>query len=363
MEMTQLPQSNVASLPPPDAAVIEPLASKQSISHLPAFPSPSLAPRNPSGADHASLPPSALITPRGCVAVPAVGPCLAEALQARWKSYREQLRDCQADFSEEAVHELRVATRRLIAQLVLLGCVSVNPALEKTRRILKRRLVALGDLRDTQVQRAFISRETARFPELALLRKYLERQERRLAKAASSKVARCKTRKLEKWIDALGLELGADPRGSRGQSQLAAAALRATASAFAEAVERRQAIDLADLQTVHRMRIAFKRFRYMVESLSPHLTGLSKRQLRALAYYQRKMGIIQDLEVLQHCVADYLQEQPAAETLMQPFIRYLQRRRSRALKSFLRSADLLFAFWPPAQLIAARESVATRNAA
>ena len=215
MVTTRLPQSNVASLPPPDAAAMGPLASNQSISSLSAFPPPSLPPRNPNGADHASLPPSALITPRSCVTASGIGNCLAEVLQARWNSYRERLRDCQTDFSEEAVHESRVATRRLIAQLVLLGCVSRNPTLEKTRRILKRRLVALGALRDTQVELTFINREAARFPELALLRKYLERQERRLAKAAAAKVGRCKTRKLEKWIDALSRQLGADTRGSR----------------------------------------------------------------------------------------------------------------------------------------------------
>jgi CHAD domain-containing protein len=363
METTQLPQSNVASLPPPDLAVIGPLASKQCISPLPAFPSPSLPSRDPNGAARAPLPPSALITSRARVASPAVGSCLAEALQARWTSYCEQLRNCQEEFSEEVVHELRVATRRLIAQLVLLGCVSPNPVLEKTRRILKRRLAALGDLRDTQVQRSFVNREIARFPEVAALRKYLEREERRLTKSAAERVGGWKTRKLETWVDALRYELSIDARGSRARAQLAMVVLRATSKAFTEAVERRQAIDLADLRTVHRMRVAFKRFRYMVESLSPHLTGLSKRQLRALAVYQRKMGIIQDLEVLQHCVADYLKEEPAAENLMRPFRRYLQRRRSRALLSFLKTADRLFGFWPPARLVSTREPLATRNAA
>jgi CHAD domain-containing protein len=297
------------------------------------------------------------------VAASAVGPCLAEALQVRWESYRGQLRGCQTEFSEEGVHELRVATRRLISQLVLLSCVTANPALEKTRRILKRRLVGLGNLRDTQVERIFISREITRFPELALLRKHLERQEHRLTKVAAAKVHRWKTRKLEKWIDALRQELEDEKRATRPQGRLAAAVLRAADNAFAVAVERRHAIDLADLRTVHRMRIAFKRFRYMVESLSPHMTGLGKRQLRALAYYQRKMGIIQDLEVLQHCVGDCLRQQPETESLLAPFRRYLQNRRSRALKSFLQSADQLLAFWPPASLIALKGPVAARRAA
>jgi CHAD domain-containing protein len=144
---------------------------------------------------------------------------------------------------------------------------------------------------------------------------------------------------------------------------LASAVLRAAAQAFAEAVERRRAINLADLRTIHQTRVAFKRFRYILESLSPGITGLSKRQLRALAYYQRKMGIIQDLEVMQACVARYIREDKKREALLQRFSRHLRERRARALRSFLNSADRLYQFWPPAALIARPDSLPTQSAA
>jgi CHAD domain-containing protein len=244
------------------------------------------------------------------------------------------------------VHELRVATRRLLAQFALLSCVVPSAALEKARRILKCRLAALGDLRDTQVQRLFIEQKAVRFPALVLVRAWLRRRERRLVKSAAEKVSRFKIKKLEKCISAMTDDLTANAGRSRVQRRLAAAVLRATTQAFAEAVERRRAINLADLRTIHQTRVAFKRFRYLVESLSPGLTGLSKRQLRALAYYQRKMGIIQDLEVMQACVAGYLQDNKQHEVLLRPFARHLRQRRARALRSFLISADRLFEFWP-----------------
>ncbi|MCX6926986.1 MAG: hypothetical protein NT154_27830, partial [Verrucomicrobia bacterium] len=90
--------------------------------------------------------------------------------------------------------------------------------------------------------------------------------------------------------------------------------------------------------------------RYMVESLSPALTGLTKRQLRTLAYYQRKMGIIQDLEVLQAFIAGYVRENKRGADLLRSFCGYLRRRRTRALRSFLKTADRLYEFWPPAKL-------------
>jgi CHAD domain-containing protein len=343
METPRRTETNVASSPRPNAAVAELLASQH-----PAAPRASSALRT---------------SPEVRGRAVSVAPCLADALETRWQSYREQLRGCQKDFSEGTVHELRVATRRLIAQLVLLSCVIHSASLEKARRILKRRLVALGELRDTQVQRAFIADQAARFSELALMGAWLERRERRLARPAAKLVGRFKTRKLEKWVRALIHDVRAKGRGARAESRLASAALEAAANAFAEAVGRRRAIDLADLRTIHQTRVAFKRFRYMVESLSPDITGLSKRQLRELAYYQRKMGIIQDLEVLQACVARFTREDKKVETPLRPFSRYLRQRRARALRSYLKSSDRLFEFWPPASLMAASDRVATRSAA
>ena len=100
-----------------------------------------------------------------------------------------------------------------------------------------------------------------------------------------------------------------------------------------------------------------------MESLSPGIAGLSRRQLRALAYYQRKMGIIQDLEVMQACVDRYTREDKKRGALLQRFSRHLRQRRARTLRSFLESADRIFEFWPPAALAARGDSVPTRTAA
>ena len=360
MEPSHLPQSNVATPPLPGAALAAILASPDPISLLP-LP----CPPQPTGDVTSRLTQPAtirLMFPARPGPV-AVGPILAAALASRWESYREQLRRCQRKFSEDAVHELRVATRRLLAQLTVLSCVVPSAALEKARRILKRRLAALGDLRDTQVQRLFIERKAGSFPELVRLRGWLKHRERRLARSAAETVNRSKTKKLEKWISTMTADLAAKATSARAQRQFAAAVLRAATQAFAEAVERRRAINLADMRTVHQTRVTFKRFRYILESLSPGITGLSRRQLRALAYYQRKMGIIQDLEVMRACVTRYAREDKKRAALLQPFSRHLRQRRARALRSFLKTADRLYEFLPPAALAARGDSVPTRNAA
>src|ERR1039458_1057523 len=358
MEPSHLPKSNVATPPSPGVALAANFASPDSLLRLRCPP-----PRHEDVTGLLTEPATISATfPAKPVPV-AVGPILAAALDSRWHSYRKQLRQCQEQFSEETVHELRVATRRPLAQFTLLSCIAPSAALKKARRILKRRLAALGHLRDTHVQRLFIEQKTGSFPELVLLRHWLQRRERRLAKSAAEKVNRFKTRKLERSISALIRDLTANASRSRVQNQLASAVLRAAAEAFAEAVERRRAINLADLRTIHQTRVAFKRFRYTMESLSPGITGLSRRQLRALAYYQRKMGIIQDLEVVQACVTRYIRKDKKREALLRRFTNHLRQRRVRALRSFLKWADRLFEFWPPAALVARDDSVPTQHAA
>ena len=154
------------------------------------------------------------------------------------------------------MHKLRVATRRLIAQLLIVGCITTSKTPEMARRALKRRLKALGELRDTHVQRLFIQCRMARFPELILVEDVLRRRERRL-----------KTRKLEKWILNLQLHLAMTPPASGRPDQLLKAVTRATTAAFAALLGRRKSIDPANPETIHRTRIAFKKFRYMMDSL------------------------------------------------------------------------------------------------
>jgi CHAD domain-containing protein len=201
-----------------------------------------------------------------------------------------------------------------------------------------------------------VERQSERFPEVLLLREQLERHEGRALQIASRQVREFRTRKLEKWIRGLVANLSERESDARGKDQLAAVALRCAREAFEETVRRRRLVDFSDLRTIHRTRVAFKKFRYIVESLPPQVTDLSKRELRRLAWYQRRMGNIQDLEVVQACVVEFLQRHEGAEPLLKPFSAFLRHLRVRALRTFVKSADALLEFWPPPRLVAPRNA-------
>src|SRR5204863_8203740 len=110
-----------------------------------------------------------------------------------------------------------------------------------------------------------------------------------LARAARNKVLGLKVRKLEKWI-AITLQSLDE---TRNNERLGAVVVNVAGNAYLEVLRHRRAIDVSNAYTIHRTRLAFKKFRYMMECLSPEITGLKASQLRVLALYQRKMGIIQ----------------------------------------------------------------------
>src|SRR5436190_12708061 len=289
--------------------------------------------------------------------------CLANSLKNQWKSYRKQLRECQKDFSETSVHQLRVATRRLMTYYALVGSVASGDKVTKARKKLKRHLKILGRLRDAQVQRLFIEEQMGRFPFLVLVRDFLTEREQHLVKDIARKVERFKSRKLEQWTLNLCQELSESPVQWGKRAVFATDLFRAMADAFRQTAYCRQTIDPANVQTIHRTRVSFKKFRYMVEALSPDFTGLGKRGLRRLGNYQRRMGHLQDLEILQNCLAQFLQEHPGNEELFAPFCHYIHLRRNRGLRSCLTHANDLFEFWDSARFGQTHPDALSRTAA
>src|SRR5215217_2026338 len=76
---------------------------------------------------------------------------LLAALEDRWKKYRKELKRCREELSFEAVHDLRTATRRILAIIQLLNSISPRPRLRKLEHSFKDQLDLFDDLRDTQV--------------------------------------------------------------------------------------------------------------------------------------------------------------------------------------------------------------------
>ena len=107
---------------------------------------------------------------------------LLKMLDMRCQRYQDCFKLCQKDFSKEAVHDLRVATRRLLIMLEILETLFLGMKGRKLRRELKRQLDCLDELMDTQVQIAFVEEEMAEVDGITAFIKYLNRREASLLK-------------------------------------------------------------------------------------------------------------------------------------------------------------------------------------
>jgi CHAD domain-containing protein len=276
----------------------------------------------------------------------ASGPgSLARSLRQQWKHYRKQLKRCQHKCSPGAIHDFRVESRRLLSTLELLGGFLPARRVEKAQRLLKRHLDVFGDLRDTQVQLAAVGRMRRAFPAARPFYAWLREREERFTRRTRKNLRKVRTGRLGKLI-AAGREDVQEQLIISTPRQALAAVLRSVDRAFRRTQQRRARIDARDTLTIHRTRVAFKRFRYMVEALAEHLPAVTEERLEAMHDYQTMMGEIQDAEVLRDTLDKFLREREIEAGPVRRFRAELLRRRQQLIRVYLRAADQLLEFWP-----------------
>jgi len=262
------------------------------------------------------------------------------SLERRWARAVREAERCRRALSEDGVHDLRVAIRRLIATLDLVAVVLDDPGPRGLRRNLRKSLATLGALRDVQVQLLLLGPVAARHPSIEPLQTVLKVRERRLITRVKGRLASTTPETDAATLRRAAVKVPAAFR-VRGAAVFAAATL-----AFARAVLCRETADPAQPDTIHRLRIAFKKFRYAAEALQPLLPGITKEMLHAMDAYQTRMGAIQDLEVLAESIRLFcMRSGPRGKGIPAPLVHELAGRRRVLLREFRRSADELYGFW------------------
>ena len=274
---------------------------------------------------------------------PPVNQLLLEALDQRWKNYRAELKRCRAEFSNEAVHDLRAAARRMLAIIWLLNSISPRPRLQKLSRAFKDQLDEFDDLRDTQVVLAEISETLQQLPQLQVFQDYLQGTEKRLLKTLRKKLKVIDLFDVSKRIRRLreSLKAEADLNGD-----LVLQTLQTVDGAFLVTKQRQNWINPAQANTIHRVRVAFKSFRYMVEIVHPWLPDFPSENQKRMNDYQSLMGEIQDVEVIMQMLADAPVH--AASFDPEPVRRYYERCHREAISAYMKGMQQLDTFWRPA---------------
>jgi CHAD domain-containing protein len=206
----------------------------------------------------------------------------------------ERAEKARESWDADAVHDLRVALRRSRSIAGATSEVNPAPGWRKLKRSTKNLFRDLGDLRDTQVQRALVKKLA---PASDPLRRQLvaafssaEKKQRRSAEKALDDFDRKEWKKLTKK---LATKARFFPLNSVVYQRLALARLDAAAKLLQEARRRRSAT------AWHRLRIGIKNFRYMVENFLPQHYAAWESDLK---HMQDLLGDVHDLDVLRQQV-------------------------------------------------------------
>lgn len=271
---------------------------------------------------------------------------LGDSLQTQWRRYRKRLKRCQRHFSEDAVHASRVETRRLLSTLELLGAFMPERDLRKARRALKRHLDTFDQLRDTQVQLTYVGRLAGAFPDARPFHKWLRDRQTRFTRKTRKAVKQIKTKRLGLLLASFEKEMRRRHKKITSD-QAFALVQRAINRAFARVAQLCRRVRAGDTRTIHRTRIAFKRFRYMVEAMAPLLPAVTEDHRRALRGYQCMMGDIQDMEVLLAALDKFVQREAVDLASARRLKKELVRWRQMLIRVYLNAAGRLRRFWPP----------------
>jgi CHAD domain-containing protein len=262
------------------------------------------------------------------------------------RRYHKRLERCQKKFSEGAVHELRVENRRILALLDLIASLGLDGAVKKLARNFKKRLDVFDGLRDTQVQLRHLKPLWRGFPEAHRLKTILQRREARLVSRLASEIKATKDTRLNRRLKEVEkcLRSCADGKSRKLAAQLAAAALRET---FQRVLALRRQVRASEPATIHRLRVSFKRFRYVSELLRPLLPGLTAAQIDRMKEYQAAAGEIQDLEVLLARLAQVVADRKLSPAAVRNLRSELLRQKREAIDSFMARIDDLLEFQIP----------------
>jgi len=275
-----------------------------------------------------------------------------ESLGECWKTFRKRLkrglpRRASREDIDEAVHDLRTASRRLVSVLESVDAVVGGKAVRRMSKRVNRVLDRLGTLRDLAVGRDTLARvvRNRRPPGIRTFKRRLERDYRRSVRGSRRELGREDLRELRKerkrieWR-ILRARLRAGGKSSRERL------LRAARAAFERLREKRAAVDPGQVQTLHQTRIALKKFRYLLEAIAPVLPEGSASALETLHALQTTMGDLHDVEVLSAAMSSHGRKKSNPEDLA-PFLSELEAEHSALLRSFLKSADPILDFWSP----------------
>ena len=242
---------------------------------------------------------------------------LDHALRRRWNAFRKQYAKVQKKGDEEAVHDVRTTTRRLLAVLQLVCAVNQRKIYRQMRKNMKAVVNHYSPLRDSHVQMETLARVLADDSPLAgeyrqALAQSLSDLERRTLKSLPKVDFKHCRRTIRKFSKKVAQARKKNKKCTGAEDDHNAAAIALAQALYAKFNARRgRSLEQGTPETLHRTRLAFKKFRYSMEILRDILPETTTLYMASLTEVQDALGSVQDIAVLRTNLEQFCREHDA----------------------------------------------------
>jgi len=233
---------------------------------------------------------------------------------------------------DEAIHDLRVAIRRLRTLLKMSREIFGRWHTDVVRGAFAEVMRATGDLRDEEVLEETLE-GAAEGPELEAWLKERRTREQKLRRAVVVRIQRGDLDRARLMLKAL-LVFPVEPDRNVELARFA----RRTVERARRKVEKRRDVEVTDVAGMHELRIAYKELRYSIELLADALPIDARAQLEPATVFQKRLGDLHDVDVATEVITN-AKGLPAAAR--QEVLASLATLRNKRVHKYLRELDPL----------------------
>jgi CHAD domain-containing protein len=231
---------------------------------------------------------------------------------------------------DDAVHDLRVAIRRLRTLLKMSRGLFGRWHTDVVRSAFAEVMRATGDLRDEEVLEETLE-SASESPEFASWLRRRKVRENRLRHAVVARIERGDLDRARLMLKAL-LVFPVDPERNVELARFA----RRTVERARRKVEKKRDVEITDALGLHDLRIAYKELRYSIELLADALPIDARAQLEPATVFQKRLGELHDVDVATD-VIQHAKGLPAAAR--QQALASLAALRAKRVNKYLRELD------------------------
>ena len=222
---------------------------------------------------------------------PSAGPYVLKKLRELDASLVSAIPRVVASSDDEAIHDLRVAIRRLRTMLKMARPLFGRWHADVVRKAFADVMKATGDLRDEEVLEETLE-GLSEDPTFTSWLQTRAARERKLRRAVIARIERGELDRARLMLKAL-LVFPFDPKRSMDLSKFA----RRTVERARRTVEKGRDVSADDMLGLHELRISYKELRYSIELLSDALPLDARAMLEPAIVFQKRLGEIHDVDV------------------------------------------------------------------